>query len=223
MSRRNASPRVLLAPRPDVLSVAMTTHITLIPGAAGLASFWDPIRAELPAEWRQHTLDLPGVGPVPPQPDIQSFDQLIEHIARGREAPGIIAGQSMGGYLALQLALRHPELVTHLVLIVAAAGLDMARHGASDWRPAHRDEHHGSEWVYARMPDVSEQLSRIHVPTLLIWATRDPISPLSIGQKLAAAIPHARLLTFDSDDHWVARRFARETAAAIQELHAGSQ
>lgn len=70
----------------------MTTHITLIPGAAGLASFWDPIRVHLPAEWRQHTLDLPGVGPVPPQPDVQSFDQLIEHIARGREAPGIVAG-----------------------------------------------------------------------------------------------------------------------------------
>lgn len=205
-----------------VISGAMPTHITLIPGSAGLGSFWDPIRAELPAGWRQHTLDLPGVGPVPAQPHIQNFDQLIEHIARTREAPGIVAGQSMGGYLALQLALRHPQLVTHLVLIVASAGLDMARHRSSDWRPSHGREHHNAAWVYEPLPDVSEQLSRIRVPALLIWATRDAISPLSVGQQLAAALPAARLLTFDSDDHWVARGFARETAAAIQELHAGS-
>jgi pimeloyl-ACP methyl ester carboxylesterase len=200
----------------------MTTHITLIPGAAGLAAFWDPIRAELPAEWRQHTFDLPGVGPVPAQPHIQSFDQLVEHIARGCEAPGIVAGQSMGGYVALQLALRHPELVTHLVLIVTSAGLNMARHRSSDWRPSHRVEHHNAEWVYEPQPDVGEQLSRIQVPVLLIWATRDPISPLSVGQRLAAGLPRARLITFDSDDHWVARQFPRETAAAIRELHAGT-
>jgi pimeloyl-ACP methyl ester carboxylesterase len=202
----------------------MTTHITLIPGAAGLASFWDPIRAELPAEWRQHTFDLPGVGPVPPQPHVQSFDQLVEHIAGKCQAPGIVAGQSMGGYIAMQLALRHPQLVTHLVLIVAAAGLDMAHHRASDWRTEHRGEFpQNADWVYERQPDVGDQLSRITVPVLLIWATRDAISPLSVGQRLAAGLPQARLLTFDSDDHWVARRFPRETAAAIRELHAGSR
>ncbi|MEY2935973.1 MAG: hypothetical protein RL033_6722, partial [Pseudomonadota bacterium] len=54
----------------------MTTHITLIPGAGGLSSFWDPIAAELPTDWRQDTFDLPGFGPVPPRPDIASFDQL---------------------------------------------------------------------------------------------------------------------------------------------------
>ena len=127
----------------------------------------------------------------------------------------------MGGYLALQLALRHPELVTHLVLIVASAGLG-ARHGASDWRPSHRSEHSNADWVYAPVPDVRAQLASIRVPTLLIWATRDAISPLSIAEELAAGVPGARLLRFDSDDHWVARRFPRETAAAIRELHAGS-
>lgn len=128
----------------------------------------------------------------------------------------------MGGYLALQLALRHPALVTHLVLIARSAGLNMARHRATDWRPHHRSEQPSAEWVYAPVPDVSEQLARIAVPTLLIWATRDPISPLSVGQSLAAAIPRTRLLSFDTDDHWVARRFAHETATAIQELHASS-
>lgn len=200
----------------------MTTRIALIPGSAGLASFWDPIRAELPPQWQQHAFDLPGVGPVPPAPGIRSFDQLIEHIAGGLEAPGIVAGQSMGGYLALRVALRRPELVTHLVLIVASAGLDLTRHRADDWRPEHRAEHHNASWVYEPVPELSAQLGQIQVPVLLIWATRDAISPLSVGQQLAAALPRARLLTFDSDDHWVARRFARETAQAIRELQANS-
>src|SRR4051812_35539968 len=102
----------------------LSPSITLIPGAAGLSSFWDPIRAHLPASWQPHSFDLPGFGPVPAHPEIQSYDQLVDWIARGLPRAGVVAGQSMGGFIALQLALRHPELVTHLVLLVAAAGVD---------------------------------------------------------------------------------------------------
>jgi len=193
-------------------------QITLIPGAAGLASFWDPIREQLPASWLQHTFDLPGFGPVPAQPDIQSYDQLVEHIARGLPGPGVVAGQSMGGFLALQLALRYPPLVTHLVLMVAAAGVHMARHGARDWRPEHGGRAANPAWTFAPVPDLSAELGRISIPVLLVWATRDAISPLGVACQLQAALPNARLLTFDSDDHWVARRFAAETALAIREL-----
>jgi len=195
------------------------THITLIPGAAGLSGFWHPIRRCLPASWEQYTFDLPGFGPVPANPAIQSYDQLVDHIARGLPRPGVVAGQSMGGYLALQLALRYPELVTHLVLMVAAAGLHMASHGAKDWRTEYGGN--GSTnpaWIFAPAPDLSAELPRIHIPVLLVWATRDPISPLSVAQRLQALLPDARLLTFDSDDHWVGRRFPEETARAIGAL-----
>jgi pimeloyl-ACP methyl ester carboxylesterase len=195
-----------------------STNITLIPGAAGLASFWDPIRRALPASWRQHTFDLPGFGPVRADPTIQSYDQLVDHIARGLPGPVVVAGQSMGGFIALQLALRYPELVTHLVLMVAAAGVDMARHGAKDWRPDYGGTGTNPAWIFAPVPDLSAQLSRIQAPVLLVWATRDPISPLGVAQQLLADIRGARLLTFDSDDHWVARQRAEETAQAIREL-----
>ncbi len=163
-------------------------------------------------------MDLPGFGPVPANPAIQSYDQLIDHIARGLPRPGVVAGQSMGGFLALQLALRYPELVTHLVLIVAAAGVDMARHGAKDWRSEYGGDGTNPPWIFAPVPDLSADLPRIRVPVLLVWATRDPISPLSIAHQLQAALPDARLITFDTDDHWVARRFPGETAQAIREL-----
>ncbi|MEO8180288.1 MAG: alpha/beta fold hydrolase [Deltaproteobacteria bacterium] len=196
--------------------------ITLIPGAAGLASFWDPIREQLPPSWQQHTFDLPGFGPVPADPEIQSYEQLVDWIARGLPRPGAVAGQSMGAFIALQLALRHPELVTHLALLVAAAGVDMARHGARDWR---RDSGSASAanlaWTFAPVPDLTSELGRIRIPVLLVWATRDPISPLGVARQLQTDLPNARLVTFDTEDHWVGRRFAPETALAIRTLVEG--
>jgi pimeloyl-ACP methyl ester carboxylesterase len=193
--------------------------IALIPGAAGLATFWDPIAARLPQTWGKQSFDLPGFGSSPNAPGVTSYPSLVEHLAEKITRPAVVAGQSMGGYIALQLALRHPQKVTHLVLTVAAAGVDMARHGAKDWRPAHRLSHPTAQpWVYVPTVDLTAELHRISVPVLLIWANRDPVSPLEVAQELLRALPRAQLTTFDTDDHWVARRFADETAAAITRL-----
>jgi pimeloyl-ACP methyl ester carboxylesterase len=127
----------------------------------------------------------------------------------------------MGGYLALELALRHPELVTSLTLCVAAGGVDMARHGARDWRPEAAAAGDRSAWSLAPTPDLTAQLGRIAVPVLLIWAERDPISPLAVAEVLLARLPDARLLQFDTDDHWVARARAPLVARALVDFLAG--
>ena len=64
-------------------------------------------------------------------------------------------------------------------------------------------------------PDLSHRLHEIAVPVLLVWAARDPLSPLSVAKTLETKIRGASLLTFDTDDHWVAPAHAEETAAAI--------
>jgi pimeloyl-ACP methyl ester carboxylesterase len=190
--------------------------LTFLPGAAGLAAFWDPVRRALPSTWHSRAFDLPGLGPVPARADVQSYVELADFVARQLERPTVLVGQSMGGYISLQLTLRHPELVSHLVLTVAAGGVNMARHGTTDWRPrARREDPRSAEWTLAPSADLSEELHRIDVPVLLIWATRDAISPLGVGEELAARLPRARLVTFDSDDHWVARARAAETAQLI--------
>ena len=63
--------------------------------------------------------------------------------------------------------------------------------------------------------DLGERIREIPCPTLLIWATGDAISPLAVAHALAAQLRHATLVTFDTGDHWVARRFAPEVAQAI--------
>jgi pimeloyl-ACP methyl ester carboxylesterase len=180
--------------------------------------FWHPIAERLPASWSKRYLDLPGLGPVPPRADVQSYSDLTDHVARAIERPTVLLGQSMGGFLSLQLALRYPELVERLVLVVAAGGVDMARHGALDWRAKDvEDNPRRAPWARAMTPDLSGELHRIKAPVLLIWATRDALSPLGVAHELAERIPQARLITFDTDDHWVARRFADETANALRQ------
>ena len=62
-------------------------HLTLIPGAAGLASFWEPVVAALPRGWTTHADDLPGYGACPARPDIASHLDLVEFVARSMPGP----------------------------------------------------------------------------------------------------------------------------------------
>jgi len=49
--------------------------------------------------------------------------------------------------------------------------------------------------------DVREQLPKVRVPTLVIHAREDQVSPLSQGQTLAAGIPGAEFVQVDSPNH----------------------
>lgn len=66
--------------------------------------------------------DLPGLGAaqgVPlPEPSIEaSADAVAEALARAGHGRAVVAGLSMGGYVALALAERHPDLVAGLGLL----------------------------------------------------------------------------------------------------------
>ena len=109
-------------------------NVLFLPGAAGAARFWDPVVLRLPTSWQVQAIHLPGLGGVPAQPDVASYDDLVGHAARTITAPTTIVAQSMGSFIALELALRFPRLVRHLVLVAATGGIDVASLGGADWR-----------------------------------------------------------------------------------------
>jgi pimeloyl-ACP methyl ester carboxylesterase len=192
-------------------------RVVLLPGAAGVASFWEPIIERLPASWDVQAIDLPGLGFVPASPDVRSYDDLVVHVARAIADPTAVVAQSMGTYVALQLALRYPHLVTHLVLVAATGGIDVGVHGARDWRQEYASAFpHAPDWARAPVPGLSDRLSDITIPVLLIWPTHDTLSPLPVAQALASKIPFASLVTFPSNDHWIVHRFSDESASAIR-------
>lgn len=90
------------------------------------------------------TMDNRDAGESAPESEQYSIGDLADDAARLLDALGIerasVAGHSMGGFIALQFALNHPERVDRLILIsTAAAG------AAVDGRPVTLPEQ--SSWI----------------------------------------------------------------------------
>jgi 2-hydroxy-6-oxonona-2,4-dienedioate hydrolase len=191
--------------------------LLFLPGAAGAGAFWAPILERLPRAWPVEALDLPGLGSIPARADVASYGDLVEYVARRMIAPTTLVAQSMGAYIAIELASRYPSAVTGLVLAAATGGVAAERHGAIEWRDEYREAFPDAEaWARASVPDLTARLPEINTPVLLLWATADALSPISVAHALRARVPAARLITFASDSHWFVRDFSDEVAAAIR-------
>lgn len=68
--------------------------------------------------------DLPGHGGSEPVADVSGAVDAIVDLLRSVAAPRLLIGYSMGGRLALHVALDHPSLVDRLVLVSAGSGID---------------------------------------------------------------------------------------------------
>jgi pimeloyl-ACP methyl ester carboxylesterase len=127
-----------------------------------------------------------------------------------------LIAQSMGGVLALRAALDFPDKVRHLVLTATSGGLDMARFGAADWRPAWRKERPAEQWWADDKSDFENRLAEINAPTLLLFGDADPISPVAVGQHLASRLRCSDLVIITGGDHGFARDRAEEIAPYVQ-------
>jgi pyruvate dehydrogenase E2 component (dihydrolipoamide acetyltransferase) len=104
------------------------TPIVFIHGLGGSLSSWQLVMGGLASAHRMTAVDLPGHGESSkssPEMTDYSMAGLARDIATtlstGKRKPSVIVGHSLGGAVALKLALDHPDLVTGLVLIDSAA------------------------------------------------------------------------------------------------------
>jgi pimeloyl-ACP methyl ester carboxylesterase len=100
--------------------------VLLVHGLGGAASNWVELAPVVARRHRVLVPDLPGHGgssPLPAAPTLSPFADVLAALAeRERTAPAAVVGHSLGGLVALRLALRHPDAVRALVL-AAAAGI----------------------------------------------------------------------------------------------------
>jgi pimeloyl-ACP methyl ester carboxylesterase len=107
--------------------------LLLVHGLGGSALNWVAVAPALAERYRVLVPDLPGHGrssplPLPSGPSVFA-DALAELVGLERAAPVPVVGHSLGGLVAVRLAVRHPDLVAG-VLLAAAAGISSGRRAA---------------------------------------------------------------------------------------------
>lgn len=189
------------------------TRRLFLPGAGGSAAFWLPVAQHLPPEPSRYFFSWPGLGHEPPEAGITSIDSLVTRVLDQLDTPADLIAQSLGGVIALRVALVAPEKVRRLVLAVTSGGIPMTDHGAADWRGDYRRTFpQAASWILDAPADISPRLDRISHPTLLLWGESDPISPLSVGRYLQQRLPCARLKIIPGADHDLVQTHAQLVA-----------
>jgi len=103
--------------------------IALLHGFAGDSSAWDWVRPGLSELGPTLAIDLMGHGQSPAPDDVKRYtmDSTLEDLAAVmrdlRLPPSWWIGYSLGGRVALNLAIRKPELVRGVILVSASPGL----------------------------------------------------------------------------------------------------
>lgn len=195
---------------------------------------WARTRGDLlPAVAGQDALvvDLPGFGASPPPPTGWGSAQFADHLAPALAGSSwVVLGHSFGGRVAVQLAARHPSLVSGLVLTgvpllrrtTSSAKAPLAFRLAkklnaagvlSDAKMEEQRRKHGSadyraaEGVIREClvklvnEDYRELLGSIAVPVEMVWGASDTAAPLGMAQEAQALFPAATLTVSPSSGH----------------------
>src|SRR3954454_24170055 len=87
--------------------------VVLLHRLGGAASNWTAVAPALAERARVVVPELPGHGgsSVLPAP-VGTLDAYADRVAGVLDAPAVVAGHSLGGLVALRLAVRHPALVS---------------------------------------------------------------------------------------------------------------
>jgi pimeloyl-ACP methyl ester carboxylesterase len=151
-------------------------------------------------------------------------------------APAAVLGNSFGCQVAVELALRRPDLVAALILVGPttdpAAATTRRQIGRLLSDLPHEDPRQtpilaadirdaGLRRIlrtlrYAVNDRVDAKLPALRVPTLLIRGGLDRIAPQAWLDRAAGLIPGARTLTVDRAAHNVVTTAGPETAAAVE-------
>ncbi len=113
--------------------------VVLVHGFTQTHVSWAPVAADLAADHRVLAVDAPGHGESADiATDLAAGAARLGRVGSGAAGVGgeserraVYVGYSMGGRLALRLALDRPELVAGLVLLGATAGIDDAAERAA--------------------------------------------------------------------------------------------
>lgn len=237
--------------RPDE-SVA---PLVFVHGSGDSARSWAQVIAALP-DIPCVALDLPGHGALieQPGPGAMSVADYAAFVRAEIERRGLIGarvvGHSLGGAIALQLALDTPDLVGGIALVGTGARLrvlpDLLAAAQTDQMAAHphlagfgfAPEHEEARERFLRelepvAPgllyrdlaacdafDCRDQLERITCPALIVVGTEDRLTPPKYAAYLYDHLSQATLVEISGAGHYLQHEAPEELAEALRDWRA---
>ncbi len=198
--------------------------VVLIHGLSGSSRWWRKNVPVLARQFRVYTIDLIGFGQSRRSGRF-ILEEASARLVQWMDEVGLqrahFVGHSMGGLVCADLALKHPERVDRLVLVSATVipfEWGFVGHGRRLARALPRvplafllvlamDSIRAGPMTLIRAArqlvaaDIVQYLERIAAPTLAIWGERDPMVPVALGERVAAAIPGAELVVIKHAGH----------------------
>lgn len=224
------------------------SSLVLLHGASGHSATWAPLLPWL--GWTAlSTPDLPGRGaePGPPRDTVAGLaDWLAARLAAEARPAPVVLGHSLGGAVALQLALDHPEAVGALVLVSSASRLRVhplileAVRASTPAAPYRLDAAFGpgasqavkdayaqasaatppeaalADWLACDAFDVRARLSEVRIPTLLVHGSEDALTPARFQALLADALPNAQRIELPGVGHMLPWEAPEALAATVR-------
>ena len=71
-------------------------------------------------------------------------------------------------------------------------------------------------WFTDEREDLTDRLGELSLPVLLLWGDADPISPVSVGRRLAELLPRAELIVLKGGTHDLVHERANEVVPYIE-------
>jgi 3-oxoadipate enol-lactonase len=184
--------------------------LLLIVGLATDISEWDGIIRWLAKTYKVLAFDNRGAGRTDKPDTLYSIEMMADDTAGLMQALGIqqahILGISMGGRIALALALQHPKSVKKLVLVSTSA------RSIKNWRryffgilssmPIFRSKYPQPHYAFVRQRQASfvynctDKLHELHIPTVIMHGKKDRIVPYKLAEEMYTGIKGSKMLAF---------------------------
>ncbi|MDQ2905723.1 MAG: alpha/beta hydrolase [Chloroflexota bacterium] len=199
----------------------MSKAIVFIHGSGDSARVWGAQVDQFEGH-ATYAIDLPGHGKradtLPAQVSVLDYARVVHEIIEGElhlEQP-IIAGHSLGGAVALGMALAYGADLGGLILIGTGARLrvhpDLLASARAEPQPTlYRDLAACNDF------DIMGQVQDIRLPTLIICGAGDRMTPVKYSQYLHERIAGSELHVIAEADHYVMREQPEAVKQAIRE------